>query len=109
MKLSVLLTTAAAASAFAAPSGPKGKGPDGQGPPGHRGPKGDKEQLVTVPAQFEGESGCTYPIPDRKFKVDKYLGTWYQVAGYTFRETEGAKCVTAQYSLNVCFTISCYI
>lgn len=98
MKLSVLLTSTVAASAFAAPHGPGNK-------PGPGGPKGYKGQPVTVPALFEGSSKCTYPVPDPKFKVDKYLGNWYQVAGYTFRETQGAKCVTAQYSANVRFPV----
>ncbi|KAF2748258.1 Calycin-like protein, partial [Sporormia fimetaria CBS 119925] len=43
---------------------------------------------------------CFYPIPDPSFKLDTYLGKWYQVAGYSFRETAGGECITAQYSLN---------
>lgn len=44
---------------------------------------------------------CFYPVPDPSFKLDKYLGKWYQVAGTPFRETAGARCITADYSLFV--------
>lgn len=52
-----------------------------------------------VAAQYDGE--CFYPVPDPKFSLDSYLGTWYQVAGTPFGPTAGARCVTANYQLNV--------
>ena len=53
-----------------------------------------------VAAQYDGK--CFYPVPDPKFNLDNYLGTWYQVAGTPFGPTAGARCVTANYQLNVC-------
>lgn len=50
-------------------------------------------------AQYDGS--CFYPVPDPKFDLESYLGTWYQVAGTPFGPTEGARCVTANYQLNV--------
>ena len=52
-------------------------------------------------AQYDGT--CFYPVPDSKFNLEAYLGTWYQVAGTPFGPTAGARCVTANYSLNVRF------
>ncbi|CAN9148445.1 unnamed protein product [Alternaria alternata] len=49
-------------------------------------------------AQYDGS--CFYPVPDSKFNLEAYLGTWYQVAGTPFGPTAGARCVTANYSLN---------
>lgn len=46
-------------------------------------------------------SSCFYPVPDSKFNLEAYLGTWYQVAGTPFGPTAGASCVTANYQLNV--------
>jgi apolipoprotein D and lipocalin family protein len=46
-------------------------------------------------------STCFYPVPDPKFNLESYLGTWYQVAGTPFGPTAGASCVTANYQLNV--------
>lgn len=46
-------------------------------------------------------SSCFYPVPDPKFNLEAYLGTWYQVAGTPFGPTAGASCVTANYQLNV--------
>ena len=43
---------------------------------------------------------CYYPVPDAKFDLETYLGTWYQVAGTPFGPTAGARCVTANYALN---------
>lgn len=54
-----------------------------------------------VAAQFDGS--CYYPVPDSKFNLQSYLGTWYQVAGTPFGPTAGARCVTANYQLNVRF------
>jgi len=51
-------------------------------------------------AQYDGS--CFYPVPDSKFDLKSYLGTWYQVAGTPFGPTAGARCVTANYQLNVC-------
>lgn len=50
-------------------------------------------------AQYDGS--CFYPVPDPKFDLEAYLGTWYQVAGTPFGPTAGARCVTANYQLNV--------
>jgi apolipoprotein D and lipocalin family protein len=50
-------------------------------------------------AQYDGT--CFYPVPDPKFNLNAYLGTWYQVAGTPFGPTAGARCVTANYQLNV--------
>lgn len=44
---------------------------------------------------------CFYPVPDPKFDLEAYLGTWYQVAGTPFGPTAGARCITANYALNV--------
>lgn len=52
-----------------------------------------------VAAQYDGS--CFYPVPDAKFNLESYLGTWYQVAGTPFGPTAGARCVTANYKLNV--------
>ncbi|CBY01403.1 hypothetical protein LEMA_P001900.1 [Plenodomus lingam JN3] len=49
-------------------------------------------------AQYDGK--CFYPVPDTKFDLEAYLGTWYQVAGTPFGPTAGARCVSANYSLN---------
>ena len=46
-------------------------------------------------------STCFYPVPDPKFDLEGYLGTWYQIAGTPFGPTAGASCVTANYQLNV--------
>lgn len=53
---------------------------------------------VVTAAQYDGT--CFYPVPDPKFDLEAYLGTWYQVAGTPFGPTAGAKCVTANYALN---------
>lgn len=53
---------------------------------------------TVVPAFYDGE--CFYPTPDSSFKLSEYLGTWYQVAGTPFGETQGARCVTARYEAN---------
>ncbi|PSN72292.1 Calycin-like protein [Corynespora cassiicola Philippines] len=58
----------------------------------------DTSEARVVPAQFDGH--CFYPTPDPGFQLDDYLGTWYQVAGTPFGPTAGARCVTAEYSLN---------
>ncbi|KAI8931011.1 hypothetical protein NX059_012022 [Plenodomus lindquistii] len=49
-------------------------------------------------AQYDGK--CFYPVPDSTFDLNAYLGTWYQVAGTPFGPTAGARCVSANYSLN---------
>ncbi|KAF1972718.1 Calycin-like protein [Bimuria novae-zelandiae CBS 107.79] len=49
-------------------------------------------------ALYDGH--CFYPKPTPHFNLTAYLGTWYQVAGTPFGPTAGARCVTAQYSLN---------
>ncbi|KAI4702479.1 hypothetical protein J4E81_002843 [Alternaria sp. BMP 2799] len=49
-------------------------------------------------AQYDGT--CFYPVPDSKFNLNAYLGTWYQVAGTPFGPTAGARCVSANYELN---------
>ncbi|KAK3214674.1 hypothetical protein GRF29_19g928750 [Pseudopithomyces chartarum] len=49
-------------------------------------------------ALYDGK--CFYPKPFPHFNLTAYLGTWYQVAGTPFGPTAGARCVTAQYSLN---------
>ncbi|KAH7082619.1 Calycin-like protein [Paraphoma chrysanthemicola] len=51
-----------------------------------------------VASQYDGS--CFYPVPDQKFDLESYLGTWYQVAGTPFGPTAGARCVTANYALN---------
>ncbi|RAQ99108.1 Calycin-like protein [Stemphylium lycopersici] len=51
-----------------------------------------------IAAQYDGS--CYYPVPDSKFNLQSYLGTWYQVAGTPFGPTAGARCVTANYQLN---------
>ncbi|EOA88007.1 uncharacterized protein SETTUDRAFT_130426 [Exserohilum turcica Et28A] len=51
-----------------------------------------------VAAHYDGS--CFYPVPDPTFNLNKYLGTWYQVAGTPFGPTAGARCVTANYKLN---------
>ncbi|KAF2832493.1 Calycin-like protein [Ophiobolus disseminans] len=51
-----------------------------------------------VASQYDGS--CYYPVPDASFDLKAYLGTWYQVAGTPFGPTAGARCVTANYSLN---------
>lgn len=69
-------------------------------------PRADSSNNDTAPsgpnvvaAQYDGK--CFYPVPDPKFNLDSYLGTWYQVAGTPFGPTAGARCVTANYQLNV--------
>ncbi|KAF1358457.1 Calycin-like protein [Lizonia empirigonia] len=54
--------------------------------------------LNVAAAQYDGS--CFYPVPDPKFSLEAYLGTWYQVAGTPFGPTAGASCVTANYELN---------
>ncbi|CAO2650092.1 Nn.00g013840.m01.CDS01 [Neocucurbitaria sp. VM-36] len=54
--------------------------------------------LNVAAAQYDGS--CFYPVPDPKFDLHAYLGTWYQVAGTPFGPTAGARCVTANYQLN---------
>ncbi|KAF2846191.1 Calycin-like protein [Plenodomus tracheiphilus IPT5] len=54
-------------------------------------------------AKYDGK--CFYPVPDSKFNLDSYLGTWYQVAGTPFGPTAGARCVSANYSLNANGTV----
>ncbi|KAL6705074.1 hypothetical protein ACN47E_007333 [Coniothyrium glycines] len=54
-------------------------------------------------AQYDGS--CFYPVPDPKFDLNAYLGTWYQVAGTPFGPTAGARCVTANYQLNANGTV----
>ncbi|KAL1610135.1 hypothetical protein SLS60_001800 [Paraconiothyrium brasiliense] len=49
-------------------------------------------------ALYDGH--CFYPKPTPNFNLTSYLGTWYQVAGSPFGPTAGARCVSAQYSLN---------
>lgn len=49
-------------------------------------------------AHFDGK--CFYPTPYLHFNLTSYLGHWYQVAGTPFGPTAGARCVSAQYSLN---------
>lgn len=56
-----------------------------------------------VDSQYDGT--CFYPVPDTKFDLEAYLGTWYQVAGTPFGPTAGARCVTANYKLNVSFLL----
>ncbi|KAF1917637.1 Calycin-like protein [Ampelomyces quisqualis] len=51
-----------------------------------------------VASQYDGT--CFYPVPDPKFDLEAYLGTWYQVAGTPFGPTAGARCITANYALN---------
>ncbi|KAH6894976.1 Calycin-like protein [Coprinopsis sp. MPI-PUGE-AT-0042] len=58
----------------------------------------DTTQLVVADAVYDGQ--CFYPKATGNFDVQSYLGTWYQVAGYPFGPTAGARCVTANYSLN---------
>ena len=52
-------------------------------------------------SDLTSHSSCFYPVPDPKFNLEAYLGTWYQVAGTPFGPTAGASCVTANYELNV--------
>ncbi|KAF2133880.1 Calycin-like protein [Dothidotthia symphoricarpi CBS 119687] len=56
-----------------------------------------------VGSQYDGS--CFYPVPDSKFDLEAYLGTWYQVAGTPFGPTAGARCVTANYALNANGTV----
>jgi apolipoprotein D and lipocalin family protein len=56
--------------------------------------------LTPVPKLTERRT-CFYPVPDPKFDLEAYLGTWYQVAGTPFGPTAGARCITANYALNV--------
>lgn len=44
---------------------------------------------------------CFYPTADETFKLDAYLGTWYQIAGTVAPFTAGCTCITANYALNV--------
>lgn len=52
-----------------------------------------------VPSVWDGS--CYYPTPDPGFRLDTYLGRWYQVAGTIAPYTRNCKCVYAQYALNV--------
>ncbi|KAF3007606.1 hypothetical protein E8E13_007889 [Curvularia kusanoi] len=65
-------------------------------------PRQSNDTTTTTPnvaaAQYDGS--CFYPVPDPKFNLEAYLGTWYQVAGTPFGPTAGARCVAANYSLN---------
>ncbi|EAT86760.1 hypothetical protein HBH56_152810 [Parastagonospora nodorum] len=53
---------------------------------------------VVVASQYDGT--CFYPVPDAKFDLESYLGTWYQVAGTPFGPTAGARCISGNYALN---------
>ena len=80
-------------------------------------PRSENTGLNVVPATYDGsvtvgyflnceicanrDRSCYYPIPDPRFLLQKYLGVWYQVAGTPFGETQGARCVTAEYQANV--------
>lgn len=46
-----------------------------------------------------------YADPVEDFDVEKYSGTWYEVARYDFKFEKGLKNVTANYSLNTDGTI----
>ncbi|KAJ4309209.1 hypothetical protein N0V94_009036, partial [Neodidymelliopsis sp. IMI 364377] len=59
-----------------------------------------KLQLTGWYQDLTTDSTCFYPVPDPKFNLEAYLGTWYQVAGTPFGPTAGASCVTANYELN---------
>lgn len=52
-----------------------------------------------IPSVWDGS--CYYPTPDPGFRLDTYLGRWYQVAGTIAPYTRNCKCVYAQYALNV--------
>lgn len=60
-------------------------------------------QYPVYDALYDGK--CFYPKPTSKFDLNSYLGKWYQVAGYPFGFTAGARCVTAEYSLNADGTV----
>ncbi|KZM18885.1 uncharacterized protein EKO05_0010397 [Ascochyta rabiei] len=64
-------------------------------------PRQSKETTKTpnvVAAQYDGT--CFYPVPDSKFNLEAYLGTWYQVAGTPFGPTAQDSCVAGNYKLN---------
>ena len=52
-----------------------------------------------VPSLWDGD--CFYPAPDAGFRLDTYLGRWYQVAGTIAPFNANCKCTFAQYALNV--------
>jgi hypothetical protein len=52
-----------------------------------------------IPSVWDGS--CYYPVPDPGFRLDSYLGRWYQVAGTIAPFTRNCKCIYAQYALNV--------
>ncbi|KXT09769.1 hypothetical protein AC579_6152 [Pseudocercospora musae] len=58
----------------------------------------DSSQPAVVDASYDGQ--CFYPKPTSRFKLDSYLGRWYQVAGTLAPFTAGCKCIYADYSLN---------
>lgn len=52
-----------------------------------------------VPTIWDGH--CFYPQADASFDINTYEGRWYQVAGTLARFTQGCRCISALYSLNV--------
>lgn len=59
--------------------------------------------LATVSSAILLITGCTgapkgtHPIPE--LDLQRYLGTWYEIARFDHRFERGLECVTAQYSL----------
>lgn len=52
-----------------------------------------------APALWDGK--CFYPQADACFKLETYLGRWYQLAGTLAPFTAGCKCISARYDINV--------
>ncbi|KAM3502260.1 hypothetical protein MY10362_004967 [Beauveria mimosiformis] len=51
-----------------------------------------------APALWDGK--CFYPQADACFKLETYLGRWYQLAGTLAPFTAGCKCISARYDIN---------
>jgi apolipoprotein D and lipocalin family protein len=60
--------------------------------PKHHGPS------TVVDAVYDGH--CFYPKPYPEFKLESYLGKWYQLAATEVYFSKGCSCVSAEYKLN---------
>lgn len=64
--------------------------------------------LGMTSAQIPGFGDCPRVKVVQPFKLQRYLGLWYEVKKYPFIFTLGGKCVTAEYGLNSNGTVSVY-
>lgn len=56
--------------------------------------------METIIAQVPGFGACPKVKVVEDFKLDYYLGEWFEIKKYPFIFTLGGKCVTADYGLH---------